>query len=110
MGNELSVESKAKRKKYAKEYKLDAIGLVINQGHSTADVARQMNIEPGQLHKWVRAYKEDQNEAFRGNGIMKDKDKEIRDLKKALAIKEMECLILKKAAVFFAKDLSLNMR
>ena len=32
MGNELSVESKAKRKKYAKEYKLDAIGLVINQG------------------------------------------------------------------------------
>ncbi len=39
----------ATRKKYSKEFKLDAISLVHEQGYSKADTARNLAVSPGLL-------------------------------------------------------------
>ena len=39
----------ATRKKYSKEFKLDAISLVNEQGYSKADAARNLAVSPGLL-------------------------------------------------------------
>ena len=35
------------RKQYSKEFKLDAISLVLEQGYTRAEAARSLDIEPG---------------------------------------------------------------
>ncbi len=66
----------ATRKKYSKEFKLDAISLVNEQGYSKADAARNLAVSPGLLE----ADKED-GLAFRGNGVLTSEQLEIRQLR-----------------------------
>ncbi len=42
----------ATRKKYSKEFKLDAISLVHEQGYSKADTARNLAVSPGLLGRF----------------------------------------------------------
>ena len=45
------------RKKYTKEFKLDAIALVNEQGYNRAEAARSLDVSPSLLARWVRAPK-----------------------------------------------------
>lgn len=92
------------RKKYSKEFKLDAISLVSEQGYSKADAARNLAVNPSLLGKWIKeAYKED-GLAFRGNGILTPEQLENRQIREENRKLKMEREILKKAMVFFAKE------
>ena len=42
------------RKKYSKEYKLDAVSLVTDQGYSRAEAARSLGINSNMLCRWVQ--------------------------------------------------------
>ena len=42
------------RKKYSKEYKLDAVSLVTDQGYSGAEAARSLGINANMLCRWVQ--------------------------------------------------------
>ncbi len=42
------------RKKYSKEFKLDAVSLVVEQGYSRADAARSLDINANMLGRWVK--------------------------------------------------------
>ena len=48
------------------------------------------------LHRWIKEYKDDQGDAFPGNGKLKAPDEEVRPLKKQLHNAEEERDILKK--------------
>lgn len=57
-----------KRKKYSKEFKLDAIALVIEQNYSHAEAARNIGINPNMLGRWIKESDNDDGHTFRGNG------------------------------------------
>ena len=92
------------RKKYSKEFKLDAISLVLEQDYSRAEAARSLDINTNMLGRWIKQHQEDDGHAFRGNGKITAEQKEIRRLKADNRRLQMEKDILKKATVFFAKE------
>ena len=96
-----------KRRQYPKEFKLDAINLVLEQGYSQAEAARSLGINANMLSRWIRQYQSrDTNgqASFRGNGTLTTEQKEIRELKKKIRQLELEREILKKATVFLAAE------
>ena len=93
-----------KRKKYSKEFKLDAIALVVEQNYSQAEASRNLGINPNMLGRWIKESENDDGHAFRGNGNLTPEQEEIRALKVQVKRLEMEREILKKATVFFAKE------
>ncbi len=92
------------RKTYSKEFKLDAIALVREQSYSIAEAARNLEVTPQLLGRWIKEAENDDGHAFRGNGKLTPEQEEIRKLKAQVKRLEMEREILKKATVFFAKE------
>jgi len=93
-----------KRKQYDREFKLEAVKLVVDQGRSVADVAASLGVSEGVLHAWKRKYVADGAHAFPGQGRMKPDDEEVRELKRQLARVRQERDILKKAMAYFVNE------
>ena len=99
------------RKKYSKEFKLDAVSLVIDQGYTRTEAARSLDINAVMLGRWVRELDKGDGQAFKGNGKLTQKQGEIRTLRAEVKRLEMEKAILKipkghdEATVFFAKEM-----
>jgi len=96
----------ATRKKYTREFKQDAVRLVIEQGYNQSEAARNRGIDRGMLARWVKEFQEDEREAFRGNGKLTTEEEELRRLREENRRLKMERDILKKATAFFAKESS----
>ncbi|BBL34785.1 IS3 family transposase ISNieu2 [Nitrosomonas stercoris] len=93
------------RKQYTKEFKLDAISLVLDQGHTPSEVSRSLGINASMLRRWIREYQADNTgQAFRGNGKLTPEQEEIRKLKIQIKQLEMEKRILKEATGIEAKE------
>lgn len=92
------------RKKYSKEFKLDAISLVLEQGYSQSEAARSLDINANMVGRWIKEHQGDDGQAFRGNGKLTPEQAEIRQLREENRRLKMEKDILKKATVFFAKE------
>ena len=48
------MESEKKRKSYERQFKIDAVNLVVNGNRSVSSVARDLGIEVNLLHRWKR--------------------------------------------------------
>ena len=83
------------RKKYSKEFKLDAVSLVTEQGYSRAEAARSLDINANMLGRWVKQYQSTEGEAFRGTGKLTPEQEENRKLKAQVKRLQMEKEILK---------------
>ncbi len=94
----------APRKKYSKEFKLDAVSLVTEHGYSRAEAARSLGINANMLCRWVNEDQTGDTQAFRGNGKLTPDQEENRRLKAEIKRLRMEKEILKKATVFFAAE------
>lgn len=92
------------RKKYPKEFKLDAISLVLEQGYTRVEAAKSLEINTQMLGRWIKESQQADGQAFRGNGKLTEEQAEIKKLKAQVKLLEMEKEILKKATVFFAKE------
>jgi len=91
-------------KTYSKQFKVEAVRLAAESDRPVTQVARELGIRVNQIYKWRKQLDEKQDSAFSGKRAAKDKDAEIRRLKKTLAASEEENAFLKKTAVFFAKN------
>ncbi len=94
-----------KRKFYSKQFKLDAVKLVTEQDYKISEAARNLDINHNTLRRWKKQLETDKSEAFPGKGKMTSEKEELHKLRKEVAKLKMERDILKKAAVFFAKEL-----
>ena len=92
------------RKKYTKEFKLDAVSLVTEQGYNRSEAAKSLGINSTMLGRWVKELESNDGQAFRGNGKLTPELEEIRTLKAQVKRLQMEKDILKKATVFFAAE------
>ena len=93
------------RKQYSKEFKLDAVSLVLEQGYSRKEAGASLDVNPQVIGRWVKEYHEEEDgQAFRGNGKLTPEQEENRRLKAQVKRLEMERDILKKATAFFAAE------
>lgn len=53
-------------KRYDKQFKEEAVQLVLNQGRPVAAVAGELGVHHTTLHKWVNQYKKHKEDAFPG--------------------------------------------
>lgn len=95
---------KRTRRKYTKEFKLEAVQLALSRGGNASEVARNLDVNPNMFNRWIREYQADSQYAFPGLGKLKEPDEEIRKLKKELADTKMERDILKKALSIFSRQ------
>ena len=95
-------------KTYTREFKLEAIRLMETSGRQPAEIAMQLGIRRNQLYKWKEELAKSGEAAFskkRGRPLKEDQS-ELATLKQEnLRLKE-ENEILKKAAAYFARDLT----
>lgn len=89
---------------FSKEFKLEAVRQVKEQGLPKAQVARDLGIHLNVLRNWVSQYEADSTQAFPGKGQMKPGDAELARLQRELKRVTAERDILKKALGYFAKE------
>ena len=92
------------RRKYTKEFKIEAVRLAEESDVALDEVARELGIHPNTLYKWRREYLADGEAAFPGHGKLKAGDDEVRQLRRELARVRAERDILKKALAFFSRE------
>ena len=62
------MEEKRVRRKYDRQFKLDAVDMVLKQGRSVASVARDLGVDSNTLHLWKNAAMAKHADAFPGHG------------------------------------------
>ena len=92
------------RRKFSREFKLEAVKLVRDRGVTSAQASRDLGVHANVLRKWVRELVADPAQAFPGHGQVKPEQLEIDRLRKEVAKLKAERDILKKAAAFFARE------
>jgi len=90
------------RKTYTREFKLQALRMVTDQGLSVAEAARRLGIRENLIRNWKRAAKEQGPDAFPGHGNPPPAEDELRRLRAEVARLKAERDLLKKAAAYFA--------
>jgi len=95
-----------KRKKYSKQFKLDALQMYEKGEKSMSQVERELGITAGLLGKWREELQQakDPGEAFPGNGNLPDSEGRIRQLERENAQLRQEKEILKKVLGIYSKD------
>jgi transposase len=83
------------RRKFTREFKLEAVKLVKDRGVSYARAAEDLGVHPTQLRNWVKALADDPQHSFPGQGQMKPEQSEIARLKREVAKLKAERDILK---------------
>ena len=58
-----------KRKSYSKEFKRDAVNLVLEQNYSRAEAALNLEVGVNALSRWVKEYQQKDKHAFVGKGM-----------------------------------------
>ena len=92
------------RRKFSREFKVEAVKLVRERGVSVAPAGRDVDVHENVLRKWVKEFGQDPTQSFPGHGQMKPEQQEIERLRREVTRLKAERDILKKAAAFFAKE------
>ena len=93
-----------KRTVYTREFKVEAVRLVVERRVSIAQAARELGVHVNVLRSWVAAHRRDPGQAFPGVGQQAPEAAEVTQLRREVARLKMERDILKKAAAFFAQE------
>ena len=90
------------RRQFTDEFKAGAVRLVLDEGKTVGQVARDLDLTPSALSGWVRHVRADRNGGK--TGLTTDERAELARLRKELRVMKMERDILGKAVAFFAKE------
>lgn len=91
--------------RYTKEFREEAVRLVIEDGMSAGEVAIRLALPKSTLENWVRAAKAGKlGDIGKNRQPLTEVEAELARVKRELAITKMERDILKKAAAYFAKE------
>ncbi len=94
---------KTGHRQFSKEFKKNALQLVMEKGVSVGKVARELDIHPNLIHRWRRDYLAEGESAFVGTGKLKPEEADLKRLQKELEDVKEERDILKKALSVFSK-------
>jgi transposase len=91
------------RRSFSDEFKAGAVALVLKEGKSITRVAKELDLTASSLSRWVEQARADAGKSTRGTLTTEEKE-ELARLRKEVRELRLEREILKKAAVFFAKE------
>ncbi len=94
---------KKRTKSYSREFKLEAVRLSHESDRTVAEVADELGLSKSSLFRWRHELADDPDQAFPGQGRMKERDAEIARLRQELRKAQLENEILKKATAIFAR-------
>ena len=89
------------RRKFDKQFKIDAVNLLLSSGKKICEIADDLGIHQALLSRWKRELDDTTKKAFTGQG--NPRDEELARLKKEVAELRMERDILKKAMAISLK-------
>jgi transposase len=92
------------RRTYTREFKIEAAKLSYNSDKPVEEIAKNLGVSQSSLNRWRSEYRADPDQAFPGNGQMKERDAEVARLRKELTEARMENEILKKAVAIFTRS------
>jgi transposase len=92
-----------RRRRFDKQFKLDALRLIQESSRSVAEIARELGLHPNVLYKWRDQLLTDHDSAFPGKGQLKPEDEQLRRLRRELDLVKEERDILKKALAVFSR-------
>lgn len=87
-------------KRYAEEFKVEAVKQVTERGYPVAEVAGRLGVSLHSLYGWIKSY----SQPVEVRQEQQSQSAEIRRLKAELKRVTEERDILKKAAAYFAKE------
>jgi transposase len=93
---------RGKRRQFTDEFKAGAVRLVLDEGKTVAQVARDLDLTPSALGGWVKHARANRDGGK--SGLTTDERAELATLRKELRVVKMERDILGKAVAFFAKE------
>jgi transposase-like protein len=70
------------RRKFTREFKLEAVRLIKDRGVSYVQAAQDLGVHQSVLRNWVKAFVDDSQHAFPGQGQMKPEQAEIARLRR----------------------------
>ncbi|WP_439427718.1 transposase [Micromonospora sp. LA-10] len=93
----------ARQSKYPEEFRRQAAALVLDSGRTLRDVGRELGVNHETLRNWVDRMRQERD-GGRASDLAADERAELVRLRRQVAQLELEKEILKKAAVFFARE------
>ena len=93
-----------KRRQFAKEFKIEAVRLIVEEGSRVSEVARELGIAEALLARWKKKHEEGKAEPFPGKGRLSPENDELRRLRRENERLRMERDILKKAVAIFSEE------
>src|SRR5947208_4024016 len=95
-------KERRQRRSFTDEFKTGAIRLVLDEGKTIAQVARDLDLTPSALGGWVEQARADRSKGK--TGLTTEERAELALLRKRVRELELERTILEKAAACFAKE------
>ncbi len=96
------------RRRFTREFKLEAVRLVNEGNESVTAVAERLGIRPDMLRNWKRQVgglpRAQKNNIFMGPGKATGQEEELKRLRREVEQLQQERDFLKKAAAYFAKE------
>lgn len=94
-----------KRKHYSKEFKFQAVSLVLTDKHPVRFISKQLDVHENTLYRWIAEYEKYGERAFPGNGSREfASQKELKRLEKENKKLKEELEILKKFQIFLKQN------
>lgn len=90
------------KRQFTDEFRAQAVRLVLDEGKSVTQVARDLDLHPSSLHEWVKRARANRDGGK--SGLTTEEREELSRLRRENRTLKMEREILKKAAAFFAKN------
>jgi transposase len=97
-----SKRGKRARRSFTDEFRAGAVRLVLDEGKTVAQVARDLDLTPSSLRTWVVHARADRTKGK--TGLTTAEREELGKLRKGVRELRMERDLPKKAAAFFAKE------
>ncbi len=96
-------KQKRPRRSFTDEFKAGAVRLVLEEGKTIPQVARDLDVSASVVRIWVERARADRGQGKPGVLTTAERQ-ELADLRKEVRVLRMQRDILKKAAAFFANE------
>jgi transposase len=93
-----------RRRRFNREFKVEAVRSVVERGVSMAHAARDLNVHANVLRTWVREHRANPQQAFPGVGQQTRDDAELTQLRREVARLKMERDIPRKDAAHLPRS------
>jgi transposase len=71
-----------KRRSFSKEFKLEAVRLIVEEGRRISELSRELGVGENLLSRWKKKSEEGKIDPFPGKGRLSPEDDELRRLRR----------------------------